>query len=649
MPERQPGVVAVLAADGPAGATLRRSHPGVDVIVAGDDRSVVVAANRAWQERRCHVLVAGGPVELADGALEPALRILDDDPRVASVSFLCDEAEFLSLPHGDLDADAVTRLLRGTDPDLAPSPIPFAVGPAVLLSSSGFSAIGPLAELDGPDPVGAALVDFSLRGRRRGFASVVEPSTFCRRLSPAPGLQLSNEPEATLVGEYQSPLSPLTTVLRTARAKVGGLQVLIDAARLSPQEMGTQVATVALIRALARRRDVARVCVALAGELPPYAASLRDEPKVVARVVPGRDFSAFGEVDVAHRPFQPDSPTDMAACQAVAARTAITVLDLIAYHAVSYQLAPEHWITYRDWLRQSIAQADAVIAPTADVRRQILLERLPVDDERLPVAELGTDHLTGLEPATPAAGLTEGERFLVVLGADYSHKNRDLAVRAHRQLCEQRGFDGPLVMAGTPVHGSSSDLEQAARAPDQRVVVLPDVTSEERNWLLRHAAVVLYPTSGEGFGLVPFEAARFGTPTAFVPFGPLAELAGGLPVMAGDWSPGSLAEAAARLLDDPALARAQVEATIAAGNRWTWDATAAQLAAIYRAMLARPAAAREVVVASAPLSGPTVAEEELQRLRAEQEALQRSVPYRLAVRVSRLREDLRRHLASRNR
>ncbi|MGH9264628.1 MAG: glycosyltransferase [Acidimicrobiales bacterium] len=627
-----PEVVAVVAADGPAVAALRRSHPEVDVVVAGDERSVVAAANRAWQERRCHVLVVAAPVELPDGVLGPALLALEDDPRVATVSFLCDDAEFLSLPHGDLDAGAVTSLLRETDPHVAPAPIPFAVGPAVLLSSSGFSAIGPLA--DGVD-VDEALVDFSLRGRRRGFTSVVDPSTFCRRLSPAPALDLTKEPEATLVREYQSPLSPLTTVLRTARAKVGGLQVLIDAARLSPQEMGTQVATVALIRALARRGDVARVCVALAGELPAYAASLKDEPKVDARVVPGRDFSAFGPVDVAHRPFQPDSPTDMAACQAVAARTAITVLDLIAYQAVSYQLAPEHWITYRDWLRQSIAQADAVIAPSADVRRQIVLERLPVDDERLPVAELGTDHLTGLEPATAPTGLVEGERFLVVLGADYTHKNRDLAVRAHRELCEQRRFDGPLVMAGTPVHGSSRDLEQQARAGDQRVVVLPDVTSEERNWLLRHAALVLYPTSGEGFGLVPFEAARFGTPTAFVPFGPLAELAGDLPVMAADWSPASLAAAAARLLDDAGLARAQVEATVAAGNRWTWDATAAKLTTIYRAMLARPVAAREVVVASAPLPLPD-----------EPDAVQQSVPYRLAARVLGLRDDLRRRLAS---
>ncbi len=73
------------------------------------------------------------------------------------------------------------------------------------------------------------------------------------------------------------------------------------------------------------------------------------------------------------------------------------------------------------------------------------------------------------------------------------------------------------------------------------VFVLPDLPSPERNWLMRHADLVLYPSSAEGFGLVPFEAARFGTPTLFTRFGPLQELAPDIPVAAEDWSPDTLA------------------------------------------------------------------------------------------------------------
>ena len=198
------------------------------------------------------------------------------------------------------------------------------------------------------------------------------------------------------------------------------------------------------------------------------------------------------------------------------------------------------------------------------------------------------------------------------------------------------------------MHGSSRELEAEARAGDQRVVVLPDVSSGERNWLLRHAAVVLYPTSGEGFGLVPFEAARFGTPTAFVSFGPLAELAGELPVQAEDWSPAALAGAAAHLLADPDLARAQVEATLAAGDRYTWDRTAAVLAEAYRGLLARPPANRPPAAGEGDGSELEALRQRYEALRAEHEQVRQSVPLTVATRAGELKDALRRRLAGRD-
>ena len=107
--------------------------------------------------------------------------------------------------------------------------------------------------------------------------------------------------------------------------------------------------------------------------------------------------------------------------------------------------------------------------------------------------------------------------------------------------------------------------------------------------MLRHAAVVLYPTGAEGFGLVPHEAAAFGTPTVMVPIPALAERFASLPVLAADWSLEALTEATSALLSDPALAGAQVRAINAVLSGYSWENSASTLLASFRSLLAQPA------------------------------------------------------------
>jgi glycosyltransferase involved in cell wall biosynthesis len=258
----------------------------------------------------------------------------------------------------------------------------------------------------------------------------------------------------------------------------------------------------------------------------------------------------------------------------------------------AYHPSGEHWMAHRRTIRQTAGEVDGVVVISEDVAVQVRRERLPVEPDRLFAVGLGTDHLGWDAPESqPAAVAAAGiGRFVLVLGADYAHKNRDLAVRAHRELRRRGLEDVGLVLVGPSVlHGSSQVTESVGDADHDGTVRLPNVPAPERNWLLRHADLVLYPTSAEGFGLVPYEAARLGTPTVLVPVGPLRELAAALPVTGADWSPAALADAAEALLWDPALATAQVAATLTAGRHLTWDATAARLVDIYRSLLARPA------------------------------------------------------------
>jgi glycosyltransferase involved in cell wall biosynthesis len=403
---------------------------------------------------------------------------------------------------------------------------------------------------------------------------------------------LERHPSLAAAGdESAGPESACGIVHATARAKVLGVHVLIDGSCLGRREMGTQVQTVALLTALADSDGVERVSVALAQDPPAYATAVLAHPKVHARRAAMSDVSVFGTAEVVHRPFQPDGPIDVDAWRAAGRRTMLTVLDLISYRTPAYHPSIDAWLAYRRALVAAVARVDAVATISHDVTLQLRTERMPVESDRLITVELGTDHLGGDEvsaipPALIERGYAAG-RFLLVMGANYAHKNRDIALAVHAELA-RRGLDLALVAAGAGVPFGSSRAAEAAAGAGGDVFFLPDLKAEERNWLLRHAALVLYPSSAEGFGLVPSEAARFGTPTVFVPVGPLGEIYRGLPVTAADWSPAALADAAQQLLGDPAVGHAQVAAVLAAGAPYTWAATAAKLVAAYRMVLSMP-------------------------------------------------------------
>ena len=578
--------------------------------------------NRTWMLHRLPVLAVADAITLPDNFLGPALQLIAEDLRVATVSFLSNDAGFLSFPVKNApvnqppeghDATSVSRRLRELGPHTLPTPIPTAVGAAVLLAPSALGAVGGL--IPGPKgEVTGILADFAVRARSRGFVHLLDDSTYYfrhRAAGDAPhriGTFDDLHPEErhwihtmypNEVGfvdhEARSATSPLALSHGLARTKVLGLRIAVDGSYLGPHEMGTQVSILATVEALSRRQDVREVVVALRSDIPPYAAKVLSLPKVVARAVNFDTLEGLGHCDVAHRMVQPDQWFSVDLWRTVADRVVVTTLDMIAYRNGAYHEDTGKWLLYRDALRKGCEDADAVVLISEDVKVQFEMERLPVDPQRLHAIPFGTGHLTGDEPMDMprelmARGFVEGQ-FILCLGTDYAHKNRDLALAVLDDL-RRRGHAHALVMAGPTVPYGSSQLAEAnfllhhGDTLESEVFLLPDLPSSERNWLIRHADLVLYPSSAEGFGLVPYEAACFGTPTLFTRFGPLQELAPDIPVAAEDWSPETLAAAADSLLSDPVQARAQIESCLAAGAKYTWAATAEGLTGLYRHVMA---------------------------------------------------------------
>ncbi|MDA8044572.1 MAG: glycosyltransferase [Actinomycetota bacterium] len=574
-----------------------------------------------FRTRAC--VVVREPCVVTPDAFVRARQIVADDIRIATLSFFSNDADYLSVPERNhplpmlspgLTETTSTRLLRSDSLLDRLVPIPVPAGPAVAVTATALRSLGTLVP-DAPS-IEFALVDFALRASRRSMRNVLDPSTLVLRTpgevthysvlrtdSDRSRLNTMHPHFPSLYDDVKADeQGPLAGAISLARTAMQGMSVLIDASAVGPFEMGTQVQILNLIQALARHDYIRKVIVGMIGQPPPYALPYLDAPKIKVAASISSDFQVDERVDILHRPCQPDGDIPWDRWRSISDRIVVTIQDLIAYNNGSYFVDPSIWRQYRAGLVQSIHQADGVAVVSDDVARSIADERLPVSPENVCVIWNGVDHELGRFDASapPGALVTHGfaaSSFILVLGATYAHKNRDVAIEAWKIL-RNRGLPHRLVMAGVVVpRGSTRNEEARARSvlPENLrhdLLTVPDVTPDERTWLLTHSSLVMYPTSAEGFGLIPFETAQCGTPTLFVSFGPLAELVSSTPVVARDWSPGAFADAAQLLLEDPGLASAQVEAVRAAAKKYTWTATADQSVRFYRELLARPAIGR---------------------------------------------------------
>jgi glycosyltransferase involved in cell wall biosynthesis len=196
---------------------------------------------------------------------------------------------------------------------------------------------------------------------------------------------------------------------------------------------------------------------------------------------------------------------------------------------------------------------------------------------------LGLDHIHSGNPQ-PGSDVREirealiDRPFVLVLGNDFQHKNRDFAIRVWEKVLDA-GVNCDLVLAGLHVKSSSSKANEDALLAQHtnlrgQAHVVGHVSSASREWLLAEAAAVLYPSSAEGFGFVPYEAAALGTPSTFTAFGPLAEISGVTDVPA-TWSVEDHAEDLIAVLNDPERAQKRVTDLRTAIARSTWDSFAA--------------------------------------------------------------------------
>jgi glycosyltransferase involved in cell wall biosynthesis len=398
-------------------------------------------------------------------------------------------------------------------------------------------------------------------------------------------------------------------VLTKVEAEAEPLRVTVDLRCCTYPLSGTQVHALNLVSSLAQMEDL-RVSVLVPGDVDrsvqPHVDAL---PATVKRV--RGDETDEPRPHVFHRPYQLLTENEITEVVSQGTRLVLTHQDMILDRTPAYFPSKENWRGYTAATALSFVAADEVAFFSEHARKEAIQDGL-VDPEKTSVVPPGTNHFDlssgdEIRPVELANGAGSGENFFIlVLCNSYFHKNRVFALRVAEELRREHAWEGRLVFAGgRPPDGSSADDESVflSHHPELRArfVNLGRVSDEEQRWLYRHAALVLYPTLYEGFGLIPFEAAAAGTPCVYSSRSSVAEY---LPVEGALLDLSDVVTTASRLspvLQSAETGKAIVHAIQGAAKALTWDRTAASYAQVYRRSIERPvglalAASGEVVV-----------------------------------------------------
>jgi glycosyltransferase involved in cell wall biosynthesis len=268
---------------------------------------------------------------------------------------------------------------------------------------------------------------------------------------------------------------------------------------------------------------------------------------------------------------------------------------VVTVHDLSYLAHPE-WLSVRVRLLlrllvpPSLRWASRVIAVSQFTKRD-LTERYGTPQEKIAVVPEAP--AAGFAPLSDAASqplpADVREPFILAVGNLEPRKNLGGLIEAFGELVRHRGFAGSLVIAGKNKYQAELVPATVARLGLQgRVIFTGFVDDPTLRLLYNRAALFVYPSLYEGFGLPPLEAMACGCPVVASQATAIPETVGDAAVLVDATSTAAMAEAMARVLNDPALARRlSVEGRAHAG-RFSWARTAELTRQVYAEAVRAP-------------------------------------------------------------
>lgn len=563
---------------------------------------------------RNDVIVVNSDVVVTAGWFEGLCQAAHSSNLVATVTSLTNYGTAVSIPlrnisspqlPGSLTPEGAAQKVRDMSLKLYPT-LPTAIGHCMYIRRVALDVVGDFDTVFGKGY--SEEVDFSQRAVRAGFKHICADDVFVYHRgggsfgNEMSEIQLKNDfivrsrypwyehwVDRTINDWY----SPLSVALKRASIALVGLTVAIDGRCLGPILTGTQQNVLETVKTLCRNDAIGLVNLYVSGGLPAYAdTELHNLPKLKILEASNTPHDARMKSDIAYRPYQVSSSSDIEWLRARGHWMVINQLDVIAFNNASYFPSYKEWLEYRRLTALSLNCADGVTYISEHAQKEVHAEGLSDPQKVEKVVYCGTDFVP-IEGAVAPQQLSKVKvPFVVVLGASYHHKNRGLALQTFAEM-RRRGWVGKLVLVGpTPPTGNSLGTEALEFLTDpslrEDVIQIGSIAENEKAWLLRNSCLLLYPTTVEGFGLVPFEASAYGLPTLSSRQGSLDEvLPRDIPTIT-DFLPQQIADQAMAIINDPKLGEKIVTSIRNQSAQFNWKDTGSRLVDVFTEVISRP-------------------------------------------------------------
>jgi glycosyltransferase involved in cell wall biosynthesis len=270
---------------------------------------------------------------------------------------------------------------------------------------------------------------------------------------------------------------------------------------------------------------------------------------------------------------------------------------LLTVHDLSFLHYPDHFVPklvryLERVVPRSVARADRVLADS-EATRADLIRLLGVPAGKVEVLYSGVDPRFRPDPEPGererlGARYGIGDRpYVLSVGTLQPRKNFVRLIRAFARLSPAALRLAPsLVIAGGHGWLYEEVLQEAERHRD-RVRLLGFVDDADLPALYRNAALFVFPSFYEGFGLPVLEAMACGVPVVCSNASSLPEVAGDAALLVDPRDEQGLATAMERALTDETLRAGMRTKGLRQAARFTWDRAARQLLSVFEAVFSR--------------------------------------------------------------